>query len=88
MLYKILYPQVTVLGENCQNIDAMKIAPNDDMQTARKKHGKLKIVWSSFGKGGKISDFLKDLTEKCSKSLKLENSFNNKKCLFYHLIIT
>ena len=44
---------MTVLGENCQNIDAMKIAPNDDMQTARKKHGKLKIVWSSFGKGGK-----------------------------------
>ena len=36
-------PQVTVLGENCQNIDAMKIAPNDDMQTARKKHGKFKI---------------------------------------------
>ena len=84
---------MTVLGENCQNIDAMKIAPNDDMQTARKKHGKLKIVWASFGKGDKISDFLKVLTEKRSKSLKskrlkLENNDNNKKCLFYHLIIT
>ena len=74
---------MTVLGENCQNIDAMKIAPNDDMQTARKKHGKLKIVWSSFGKGGKISEFLKVLTEKSLKSklLKLQNNINNKKCL-------
>ena len=36
----VIPPEVTVLGENCQNIDAMKILPNDDKETARKKHGK------------------------------------------------
>ena len=36
----VVPPEVTVLGENCQNIDAMKILPNDDKETARKKHGK------------------------------------------------
>ena len=35
----VIPPEVTALGENCQNIDAMKILPNDDMETARKKHG-------------------------------------------------
>ena len=33
-------PPKVVPGENCQNIEALKILPNDDMKTARKKHGK------------------------------------------------